>query len=75
VCVCNFSPVPRPAYRVGLPRPGSWGEVLNTDATGYGGSGVGNGGTIDAEELAWHGQQWSAEVQLPPLGVIWLAPR
>ncbi len=74
VCVCNFSPVPRPGYRVGLPRPGRWSEVLNTDAVEYGGSGVGNGDSIEAEETGWHGQQWSAEVQLPPLGVIWLAP-
>jgi len=48
--------------------------VLNTDAGRYGGSDVGNGEAIEAEELVWHGQQWSAEVQLPPLGVIWLAP-
>jgi 1,4-alpha-glucan branching enzyme len=74
VCVCNFSPVPRPGYRVGLPRPGRWREVLNTDATVYGGSGVGNSGAVDAEELGWHGQQWSAELQVPPLGVLWLAP-
>jgi 1,4-alpha-glucan branching enzyme len=74
VCVCNFSPVPRTGYRVGLPRPGRWREVLNTDATVYGGSGVGNSGAVDAEELGWHGQQWSAELQVPPLGVLWLAP-
>jgi 1,4-alpha-glucan branching enzyme len=74
VCVCNFSPVPRPGYRVGLPRAGSWREVVNTDATAYGGSGAGNLGSVTAEETAWHGQQWSAEIQLPPLGVIWLAP-
>ncbi len=74
VCVCNFSPVPRPGYRVGLPRAGRWREVLNTDAVGYGGSGVGNDGSITAEKTAWHGQQWSAELQIPPLGVIWLTP-
>ncbi len=74
VCVCNFSPVPRPGYRVGLPRSGEWREVVNTDATAYGGSGVGSLGGVSAEETAWHGQRWSAEIQLPPLGVIWLAP-
>jgi 1,4-alpha-glucan branching enzyme len=73
VCVCNFSPVPRPGYRVGLPRPGRWIEVLDTDATAYGGSGVGNA-TVEAEEVGWHGRQWSAELHLPPLGVIWLVP-
>jgi 1,4-alpha-glucan branching enzyme len=74
VCVCNFSPVPRPGYRVGLPRAGTWRAVLNTDASIYGGSGAGNGGAITAEQTAWHGQQWSAELQLPPLGVLWLVP-
>ncbi len=44
VCVCNLSPVPRPGYRVGLPRAGAWREVVNTDAAEYGGSGVGSGG-------------------------------
>jgi 1,4-alpha-glucan branching enzyme len=74
VCVCNFAPVPRPGYRVGLPRAGTWREVLNTDATAYGGSGVGSGGSVTAETTGWHGQEWSAELQLPPLGVLWLAP-
>ena len=66
--------MPRPGYRVGLPRAGRWREVLNTDAHAYGGSGVGNRGAVVAEETAWHGQQWSAELTLPPLGVVWLAP-
>jgi 1,4-alpha-glucan branching enzyme len=48
--------------------------VLNTDASGYGGSGVVNAGTIAAAETPWHGQQWSAELDLPPLGVVWLTP-
>jgi 1,4-alpha-glucan branching enzyme len=74
VCVCNFSPVPRPGYRVGLPRPGIWHEVVNTDSAVYGGSGSGNAEPIEPEPIGWHGQQWSAELQLPPLGVIWLAP-
>jgi 1,4-alpha-glucan branching enzyme len=69
----NFSPVPRTGYRVGLPRGGRWHEVLNTDATGYGGSNVVNG-PIEAEEKPWHDQPFSAEVTLPPLGVVWLVP-
>jgi 1,4-alpha-glucan branching enzyme len=48
--------------------------VLNTDATVYGGSGVVNAGAIEAEDTAWHGQQWSTALELPPLGVVWLAP-
>jgi 1,4-alpha-glucan branching enzyme len=74
VCVCNLAPVVRPGYRVGLPKAGRWREVLNTDAGAYGGSGVGSGGSVEAGETAWHGQRWSAELQLPPLGVVWLVP-
>jgi 1,4-alpha-glucan branching enzyme len=69
----NFSPLPRSGYRVGLPRGGRWREVLNTDATGYGGSNVVNG-VVEAEEKPWHDQPFSAEVTLPPLGVVWLVP-
>jgi 1,4-alpha-glucan branching enzyme len=74
VCVMNLTPVPREGYRVGLPRGGRWREVLNTDAEVYGGSGVGNLGGVDAEALPWHGQEHSAALRLPPLGVLWLAP-
>jgi 1,4-alpha-glucan branching enzyme len=74
VCVCNLSPIPRERYRVGMPQGGSWREVLNTDAPAYGGSGVGNPGGVEAEPTPWHGQPWSVEVNLPPLGVVWLRP-
>jgi 1,4-alpha-glucan branching enzyme len=74
VCLCNFSPVPRLAWRVGLPRGGRWREVLNTDSRLYGGSDVGNGLGLEAEPLPWMGQPWSAEAVLPPLGVSWLVP-
>jgi 1,4-alpha-glucan branching enzyme len=69
----NFSPVPRHSYRIGLPEGGRWREVLNTDATGYGGSNVVNGSVV-AEPTPWHDQPFSAEVTLPPLGVLWLVP-
>ncbi len=74
LCVANLSPVPRDRYRVGLPEDGSWLEVLNTDSTYYGGGGVGNLGSVEAEGRGWHGQPYSAEVTLPPLGVVWLRP-
>jgi 1,4-alpha-glucan branching enzyme len=70
--VCNFSGSPHHGYRVGLPRGGRWREVLNTDAEGYGGSGVGNYGGVDAVEEPWHGQPFSATVAAPPLGTVWL---
>jgi 1,4-alpha-glucan branching enzyme len=74
VCVCNLSPVPREAYRLGLPRGGSWRELLNTDSTFYGGSDVGNLGAIAASGPPWHEQPQSAELHLPPLAVVWLVP-
>jgi 1,4-alpha-glucan branching enzyme len=74
VCAANLSPVPRERYRVGLPRAGAWREALNSDGGEYGGAGVGNGGRVEAEEVPWHGQPWSAELTLPPLGVLWLVP-
>ncbi|UTI62978.1 1,4-alpha-glucan branching protein GlgB [Paraconexibacter antarcticus] len=73
VCVCNFAPVVREGYRVGLPSGGTWREVLNSDASAYGGSGVENG-TITADEEPWHDQPASAALTLPPLGVIWFSP-
>jgi 1,4-alpha-glucan branching enzyme len=74
VCVCNLSPVPRDGYRLGMPCAGRWVEALNTDSTYYGGSDVGNLGGVVAEEHSWHDQPYSAEVRLPPLGVLWLVP-
>jgi len=71
-CVCNFSAMPHSDYRLGLPLAGTWREVLNTDSTAYGGSGVGNLGAVNAVPKPWHGRPASATVVLPPLGVIWL---
>jgi 1,4-alpha-glucan branching enzyme len=73
-CVCNLSPIPRERYRVGVPRPGRWREALNTDSAHYGGSDVGNLGGAQADAVPWHGQPYSVELTLPPLGVIWLVP-
>ncbi|MHB8506544.1 MAG: alpha amylase C-terminal domain-containing protein, partial [Acidimicrobiales bacterium] len=71
-CVANLTPVPHEGYRIGLPRPGRWRELLNTDAAEWGGSGMGNAGAVLAEPEPWHGQPFSAELILPPLGVLWL---
>ena len=70
-CVANFAGNPHHGYRIGLPRPGTWREVLNTDAEGYGGSGVGNMGGVEAVEEPWHGQPYSATLAVPPLGTVW----
>ncbi|MGH3591841.1 MAG: 1,4-alpha-glucan branching protein GlgB, partial [Pseudonocardiaceae bacterium] len=73
-CLANFAGNPHEKYRVGLPRPGRWREVLNTDAEGYGGSGVGNLGEVIASETPCHGLPYSAVLRLPPAGALWLAP-
>ncbi|WP_367136043.1 1,4-alpha-glucan branching protein GlgB [Saccharothrix sp. HUAS TT1] len=73
-CVANFAGQPHHDYRVGLPLAGRWREVVNTDSEAYGGSGVGNFGGVEAEERPWHGRPASAVLQLPPAGVLWLAP-
>ena len=70
--VCNLTPEPRHDYVVGVPGGGTWREVLNTDAEGYGGSGVGNSGSVVAEEVPWHGQPFSVTLSAPPLGTVWL---
>jgi len=70
--LCNFTPVPRHGYRIGLPAAGRWREILNTDAGTYGGSGLGNQGAVWAEPHAWRDFPASAEVLLPPLATVWL---
>jgi 1,4-alpha-glucan branching enzyme len=74
VVACNFTPVPRHAYRVGVPVGGTFDERLNTDDAAYGGSGVANG-AVEAEEITWHGRPYSLSLTLPPLGTVVLVPR
>ena len=73
-CIVNFAGHPHEGYRVGLPRAGRWRELINTDAYDYGGSGTGNLGVVEAVAEPWHGQPASAQLTLPPLGVLWLSP-
>ncbi|GEO80432.1 1,4-alpha-glucan branching protein GlgB [Pararhodospirillum oryzae] len=72
--VCNFTPVVRNGYRLGVPRAGVWDEVLNTDSGYYGGSNVGNG-TIETQAIVSHGRPQSLSLTLPPLATIVLKPR
>jgi 1,4-alpha-glucan branching enzyme len=71
ICVGNFSPVRRENHRLGLPRPGEYRLLLNTDAEVYGGSGVEIAGSIEADEIPIHGQAYSASITLPPLATLW----
>jgi 1,4-alpha-glucan branching enzyme len=72
--VCNFTPVPRWHYRVGVPMAGSWREVLNSDAADYGGSGLGNAGSVTTEAIPTHGHGQSLDLTLPPLAVVFFTP-
>ncbi len=73
--VCNFTPVPRHGYRLGVPHLGPWTERLNTDAAVYGGSNVGNSGAVHAEDYPWQGMPASVLLVLPPLATVVLTPR
>lgn len=68
--VCNFTPIVRQNYRVGVPKGGFWKEALNSDAPMYGGSGQGNLGGLNAAPLPIHGQPFSLNLTLPPLGIL-----
>lgn len=73
-CVVNFSPTVYHDYRLGLPFAGTWSEVLNSDANEFGGSGVGNSGTVTAEATTWHGRPASVLLTIPPLAALYLTP-
>ena len=70
ICAFNFTPEPRQGYRIGVPGPGRWAEVLNTDSGQYWGSNLGNGGGLAAEFIPWHRQPYSVCATLPPLGAV-----
>jgi 1,4-alpha-glucan branching enzyme len=72
--VCNFTPVPRIGYRVGVPSGGFWRELLNSDGKEYGGSGVGNMGGTAARQEPVHGRPFSLTLSLPPLGALFFTP-
>ena len=72
--VCNFTPVPRHDYRVGVSQPGAWREVLNSDSERYGGSNIGNGGIVHAHPVGSHDQPASLRLVLPPLATLILTP-
>lgn len=74
VVVCNLTPEPRYDYRVGVPQPGLWREVLNSDDARYGGSNLGNHGAVQTDDAPWHGRGQSLRLTLPPLSTIVLTP-
>ena len=74
VVICNFTPVVRKSYRIGVPQDGPYAELLNTDAVCYAGSGVGNSGRVDADIIGAHGFMYSLVLDLPPLATLVLKP-
>jgi len=69
--VMNFTPMPHYNYRVGVPWGGIWREALNSDAADYGGSGLGNAGSVEAEAIPQHGRPFSLSITLPPLAALY----
>jgi 1,4-alpha-glucan branching enzyme len=70
--VCNLTPLPRENYVLGVPRAGTWREIVNSDAREYGGAGWGNLGAVQAAPLAAHGRPHSLTLTLPPLSTLYL---
>lgn len=75
VIVCNFTPVPRKNYRIGVPSEGFYREILNSDSEIYGGSNMGNSGGVTAEPLPWHKRCYSLNLTLPPLSITIFKPQ
>ena len=71
ICACNFSPVPRTPYRIGVPKSGFYREIMNSDAGYYGGSNKGNSGGIATQPIEWFGFPQSLSATLPPLSTVW----
>src|SRR5205823_5803316 len=74
VVLCNFTPVPRHDYRVGVPKPGGYSELLNSDWPDDGGCGSDLRRRFSAQAIPWHGQPWSISVTLPPMAALILKP-
>ncbi|MBS1234470.1 MAG: alpha,4-glucan:alpha,4-glucan 6-glycosyltransferase [Nitrospirae bacterium] len=74
VVVCNFTPVPRFAYRVGVPQKCYYREILNSDSREYWGSNLGNAGGVHAEDTPWNGKPCSVNIVIPPLSVLYFKP-
>jgi len=75
ICILNFTPVPRHNYRIGVPMQAEFEEILNTDSEWYGGSNLGNLGSLESQLRPWMGFDQSIELSLPPLAAVFLRPK
>ncbi|SHI48299.1 1,4-alpha-glucan branching protein GlgB [Propionispora hippei] len=74
IIVCNFTPVVREDYRIGVPSEGIYREIFNSDREGYGGSGQQNPASLEAQAIAWHNQPYLLALRIPPLATIYIKP-
>lgn len=74
ICVFNFTPTPREGYRVGVPFPGTYQEILNSDSDWYWGSNMGNAGDVPSDHIAWQGREHSILITVPPLAGVYFRP-
>jgi 1,4-alpha-glucan branching enzyme len=74
VVVCNFTPVPRFSYRIGVPEACYYREIMNSDSREYWGSNLGNSGGTQTDQIPWHGQRCSINITIPPLAVLFFKP-
>jgi 1,4-alpha-glucan branching enzyme len=74
VIVANFTPIPREGYRVGVPAAGFYRELMNSDSAGFGGSNIGNAGSVFSEPTPWQGQPYSILITVPPLAILYVKP-
>jgi 1,4-alpha-glucan branching enzyme len=75
VVICNFTPVLRLDFRIGVPGPGFYREILNTDSVHYEGSDAGNAGGVRAEPIPWNDRPWSIKLKVPPLAAVYFKPQ
>ena len=75
VCAFNFTPVPREGYRIGVPIPGEYEEIFNSDSEHYAGANVGNGSGLGADSIPWQERDYSLLITIPPLGATFLRPK
>ncbi len=73
IMVANLTPIPKYNYRIGVPQDAKWLEILNSDASQYGGSGIGNLGGVDSNPVPYHDEEQSITITIPPMAVVLFA--
>jgi 1,4-alpha-glucan branching enzyme len=74
IIICNFTPLPRPGYRIGVAKNSHYKEILNSDSQIYWGSNMGNAGGVNADKVPWHAKPYSIKITIPPLSIMIFKP-